>query len=225
MSELQTVSVIDPTGGDPFTITGSTTDFGVVGAIARNGGYYEPHVLRALGRVLTPESVCLDIGANIGVLSVFLSRHCPQGAVHSFEPALDNLDNLARNLELNHTTNVSTHRIALYDSVGSAELNFTADHPGGSFISATDTRGGSPETVTISTLDAWVQENDLQRLDLIKLDVEGGELRVLRGGQATLARFKPKLIVECNPIPLRRFQQATEIDLLRLLQQFYGTDI
>jgi|GEM_PF-789634 len=225
MSAPRTVQVVDPVDGSRFAIQGSPDDFGVIGAIERSEGHYEFNVLTALGRLLAEDSVCLDIGANIGVLTTFMARHCPAGRVFAFEPSADNLHHLTANLERNQATNVTVCPIGLYDKTGTLSLNYTADHPGGSFITDTAIVDGANETIEVQSLDDWAEHQRLERLDVVKLDVEGSELRVLRGGEGTLRRFRPVLVVECNPIPLRRFQNATADDLIGLLQSLYGRDI
>jgi hypothetical protein len=63
---------------------------------------------------------------------------------------------------------------------------------------------------------------DIAQVDVVKIDVEGAELRALRGAENMLRRHRPVLIVECNPLPLRRFQNATAADMIELLHEIYG---
>ena len=77
-----TVDVVDPLTRTAYPITGSGDDFGVIGALQRTGGHHDfTSSPRSDGDL--PDSVCLDIGANIGVVTVFLARHCPAGSVHA----------------------------------------------------------------------------------------------------------------------------------------------
>jgi FkbM family methyltransferase len=217
-----TVDVVDPLTRTTYPITGSGDDFGVIGALQRTGGHYEPHVLAALGRAVQPDSVCLDIGANIGVVTVFLARHCPAGSVHAFEPGATTFGYLATNIAANHLTNVASHQFGVYDRTTSLHLSVHPTHPGGAFVSETGIREGTGETIRVVALDEWVPTMGLDRVDVVKIDVEGAELRALRGAENLLRRHRPLLIVECNPLPLRRFQHATPADMIELLHEIYG---
>ncbi|MCU1376264.1 MAG: hypothetical protein JWO68_3550 [Actinomycetia bacterium] len=220
MSEV-TVAVRD-VDGETFPIIGGSADEGVLAGIRRSDGNYEPHVLRALARFLTPDAVCLDIGANIGVVAVFLGRHCPDGVVHAFEPGQETGRYLAANIAANGLENVVVHPLGLYDQDGTLVLNYNEHHPGGAFISDTEATDGDQESIAVRTLDSWAAEVGLDRLDVVKMDVEGAELRVLAGAVDTLRRFRPKLILECNPVPLRRFQGATADALVSALEAAMG---
>ena len=216
-----TVSVRDIDGAS-FPIIGGSADEGVLASIQRSDGNYEPHLLRVLGRLLQPDAVCLDIGANIGVISVFMARHCIDGVVHAFEPGQETAGYLSTNVEANGLGNVRVHRVGLYDRDGTLVLNYNEHHPGGAFISDTEASDGAPESIQVQTLDTWAAHVGLERLDVIKMDVEGAELRVLAGGRETLRRFRPVIVLECNPVPLRRFQAATADDLVAALEAATG---
>lgn len=217
-----TVDVIDPLTRTTYPITGSGDDQGVIGALQRTAGHYEGHVMLALGRALRPGSVCLDIGANVGVVTVFLARHCEGGSVHSFEPSATTFAYLTANVAANHLTNVVAHQLGVYDQTSTQHLSVHPTHPGGAFVSETGIREGAGETIDVVALDDWFLTSGLDRIDVVKIDVEGAELRVLRGGAQLLRRFRPVLIVECNPVPLRRFQDASPADMIELLHEIYG---
>jgi len=191
--------------GPPLRITGPAGDRGVIGYLARSGGAYEAGVAAALSRRLPADGVALDVGANIGVLSLLMARLCPDGRVVAFEPAADNLTYLARNVVANEVSNVVASGVALYDETGPLPFVFNEEYPAGSFV------GSAAEATTVDgmRLDDWVDANGLDRLDLVKLDVEGAEQRVLDGARTTLSRLCPDLIVEVNPVALQRFQRTS----------------
>ena len=84
-------------------------------------------------------------------------------------------------------------------------------------------REGTGETISVGVaLDEWLPTVGVDRVDVVKIDVEGAELRALRGAENLLRRHRPVLIVECNPLPLRRFQSATAADMIELLHEIYG---
>ncbi len=216
------VEVILPGGGVPLSITGSTDDFGVIGAIERAGGRYEPHVMQVLSELVHTTDVCIDIGANIGVLTLLFARLAPEGRVYAFEPGDTSFAYLSRNVADADAANVDAAQLGVYDRTGALTLQVSPSHPGGAYISQTDAHESASESVPVTRLDDWVADRDLAHVDVIKLDIEGAELRVLDGARATLERFRPVLVVECNPVALERFQKASASVLVDTLRSIYG---
>jgi FkbM family methyltransferase len=188
-----------PFPGRSFSLTGSENDAGIIGELERSGGLYQRELAALLRRRLPPDAVAVDGGAHIGVISVLLASLCPAGHVYAFEPAPETAAHLQHNLAANGITNVTVERLALYREDGEITLAFDASYPGGSHIGEGQCR------VTTARLDSWVESRGLDRLDLLKLDVEGAEPAVFDGAEETLRRFKPFTVVECNPVALPRF--------------------
>jgi hypothetical protein len=107
------------------------------------------------------------------------------------------------------------HRAALFDSDGEIGLEYNAMYPGGSHV------GSGGATVSSMRLDTWARNEGLDRLDLVKLDVEGVELAVLDGAAETLRRFRPIVVVECNPVALSRFGDTGYAVLLRRMRALF----
>lgn len=148
-------------------------------------GIWEPHLLFLFDRLLTAESVVLDIGAHIGLHSIYLSRKAH--IVHSFEPHPDTVRLLQYNLLMNQIQNVHIHALGLGDRDEIREGMFL---PGNVFDTACarfgsnvdmETKKWYPASIRVKPLDQWIKENPLHRLDLIKLDVEGFECAVIEG--------------------------------------------
>jgi len=208
-------------GGGTARMFGESRDASIIGSLASGAGDYEPELMGLLATLVTRDSVCLDIGANVGPITLGLSKLCPDGHVHSFEPAAESFAFLERNVARNGVRNVTPHRLALSDTIGQATLHYNREFAGGAFISD-HLRDGVQQVVTVTTLDAWAQSNALRRLDLMKVDVEGSESRVLIGGRATIARFRPTLVVELNPVCIKRMQRGDPREFLRRLRACYG---
>jgi FkbM family methyltransferase len=202
-------------------LTGDASDVSIVGSIGRHGGAYEPGVVAALQAMAARDWVCLDVGANVGPISLALSRACPEGTVHAFEPAAESYRYLLRNVSINSAANLRAHHLALLDEPGEVTVNYNHESSGAAFISRY-LADGIQQTTQATTLDEWAAAEGLTRLDLVKIDVEGSEERVLEGGRATIARFRPLLVVELNPITMRRMQHREPRDLYRRLQSLYG---
>lgn len=151
-------------------------------------------------RLLPAGGVFLDIGSNFGWYALTLARTVgPTGQVHAFEPNPPTFAQLRAHVDLNDLGEViRTVPQALSDRPGRASLITRDDNTGAARLDCAE--GDADEgVVTVSTLDEYAARSNLGRVDLIKLDVEGNEPRVLRGGEETLARFQPPLLVEVNP--------------------------
>ncbi len=149
----------------------------------------------------------VDVGANVGLYTVTLSRLVgDSGKVYSFEPfpeTLETLTNVIRRLSLK---NVVTRGCAVSDSVGQGTMEVPLYEEGGENLYQARLATGRPTThrrcvVEICTLDSLFGTPDIDRIDFIKIDVEGHELQVIQGGRRVLGRFKPSLLVEISGNP------------------------
>jgi FkbM family methyltransferase len=139
-------------------------------------------------RLIAPGDTVIDVGANLGfwVLGAAL-RAGPQGRVHAFEPVAANLERLRLNAAANGISWVQSHALALGDREG--EVSFlppASTHSGRGRV--TDTEEGGTIRVPATTLDAFCAAGALDAVHFVKVDVEGAELAVLRGGADLLAR-------------------------------------
>jgi FkbM family methyltransferase len=204
-----------PFGQRSFKITGDDRDAGVVGEIDRSGGRYQNEFGLFARRILEPDSVVVDGGAHIGVLTLLLASLCPAGHVYAFEPAAANRRHLDANLVANEVTNVTVEEAALYGSDGDVVFDSNSAYPAGSHIGTTGT------TVAAVRVDTWARKNGIERLDLLKLDVEGSEVGVLGGAEQTIRRFRPTTVIECNPVALRRFGGGSHHDLVSAMKALF----
>jgi FkbM family methyltransferase len=142
--------------------------------------------------------VFVDIGANIGVYSLIASTLVePDGSVIAIEPGTDSVRRLRHNVELNNNASIRIVNKALADEDGVTQLYHTGDGPSAFSLVAVDQSSDSEE-VEVTTLDHLVRELNLDRLDCLKIDVEGFEPLVLRGAVESIRRFHPKIIFEIN---------------------------
>jgi|GEM_PF-1105822 len=147
-----------------------------------------------------PQSVAIDIGANIGLVSIPLGRHLKSlgGRLLSVEPVANNAKRLRGNVRLNDMQEMAAVvECALSDSAGAMEIG--RERGGGAQTGNAVLRPGGDNwtaplewtTVEVRRLDDVVVEQNLPRVDFIKIDVEGAELCVLRGGMQSISRFRP----------------------------------
>jgi len=131
--------------------------------------------------------IVFDISAYVGDTPLWFSKAVgPQGKVYAFETEPSNFAKLKANLERNKITNVIPLQLALSKTEGQMQV---ASAAGSSVI----TQAGT--SVKVTTIDNFVEANKLPRVDFIKMDVEGHELKVLEGAHETIQAFKPSLVL------------------------------
>ncbi|HMK23989.1 MAG TPA: FkbM family methyltransferase [Terriglobales bacterium] len=183
-------------------------------------GRYEPNEFLWLERVLKPGMTFVDVGANLGLYALFASRRVSEtGRVIAIEPSRREMDRLRTNIERNSLRNVSLLPVALSDQAAEVDLSVAvASHAGhntlGSF--GYNTQLERRETVQALSLDEVIESAKLQRVDVIKMDIEGSELAALRGASGTLTQYHPTLLMELSDRALKH-QGATSADVRSLL--------
>jgi FkbM family methyltransferase len=180
---------------------------------------FEPVELELLRQHIRPDDICIDVGANIGIFTVLMARWAPQGHVHAFEPMEHSASVLRLNLELNAIANATLHTAVLSDQVGEVSFAVATD---GAYSSMRHTaRKAQQATVTVQSnrLDAFIAT--LERPPgVLKIDVEGAELLVLRGGAEILRdeRRRPRLILAEAHEPNSRAYGTTPEDVVALMR-------
>jgi FkbM family methyltransferase len=167
-------------------------------------GVMEPGLVRRLQELLQPGMVFVDIGANIGVMTLHAAvRVAPNGKVHSFEPTPRTFQILRDNIQVNGLLEsglIELHCAAVSDVVGEAKLSVYCDDSGHNtlFGSASDSR----VAVNTVTLDSVLAHT---RVDLVKIDAEGAEPLILRGMRNILdTNTQMVILLEFAPTNLRR---------------------
>jgi FkbM family methyltransferase len=157
----------------------------------------ENHTYRNALNALPKGSVIVDIGANIGATTALAHRLANPAAIYCIEPSPRAFACLTAMIKANGFDNCHAIPAAIGAERGSALLDETSTLA----LSALSTDGqGVP--VEVRTLDDIAAEIGLDRLDLLKIDVEGSELNALKGGLATTRRFDPCVYLEFNSLTL-----------------------
>lgn len=177
-------------------------------------GRYEPHLLDFLLDVVRPGWHVIDVGANVGFYAVALGRRLREsgGQIYAFEPVAANAERLRENLALNGLAEtVKVFRLALGEQPGTVELRLEDGAGTGNAVAFPPGESGRPDDVArLDTLDAVAARERIPACHLLKLDVEGYELAVLRGARHVLAEHRPLVLAELNAHWMARFGWSLE---------------
>jgi FkbM family methyltransferase len=171
-------------------------------------GIYDWPMGRMMKAYIPDGGTCWDIGTERGWFTLLMGTLVgPKGRVDSFEAFPPNFRKLQRNVELNALSWVRSYNLAVSDRSG--QLYFVppsdevmhhaqsmADCDGVGYL--TDKPGPGTLQIDAITLDEHARKNALERLDMIKIDIEGAEVAALRGAGETIRRFMPAIAVEYN---------------------------
>ncbi|UPG89258.1 FkbM family methyltransferase [Luteibacter aegosomaticola] len=185
--------------------------------------------LRAAGADFEPEMIALfrhfakgtvlDVGANIGFTALAFAQMAD--VVHCFEPSPSTFRFLTGNTAGQHK--LCLHQFGLGDAPGKFELTFSPFTRAGGFVSnqTQACEGHIHEEIEVRRLDDVATSLDLAGLDFVKIDVEGFESHVLRGGIRTIHRYKPVVVLELNHWCLNAFQRTSVPEFLDYLRGIF----
>ena len=179
--------------------------------LGRDG--FEPPMTQMFSTLIRPDFRILDVGANIGCTSLLFSDLGQQ--VISFEPLDRTYDLLQKNISRSNKNNIKTLPFALGDENKEAEIYFTDVNRSTAFILDRTSRDDSEiASIKVKRLDDLFPEIGMDRLDFIKIDVEGYELRVLKGAKKTIQQYRPIVQMEFNSWTLDVYQRICLPDFI-----------
>ena len=167
--------------------------------------------------LLADDAVVLDVGASLGLLSIAFAFLAPRGRVVAIEASPPTYEHLVGNVARAGVANVETMNVAVDEVPGTLEFFASPWFSAGSFVKkatfgAALHQGSTP--VPAEPIDAIVERLGLERLDFVKVDVEGHELPALRGASETLRRFEPDVVVEMNLFTITSLANTMPTDFL-----------
>ncbi|SFF74226.1 methyltransferase, FkbM family [Salegentibacter agarivorans] len=166
-----------------WSIFSSTPLYFITKEIERYEKYYK------IGR----DDTVIDAGAFNGILSLVYAEKAKSGKVFSFEPDRKNLQGLDENLNLNgNPKNIQLIKEGLWSYRGEIKFYEAGSVASSSFYKAEDSQ---ENIISVTSLDNFVEENNIKKIDFIKMDVEGAELNILKGARKMLSNFKPNLSI------------------------------
>lgn len=162
---------------------------------------------------LQPGDVLFDIGANVGFFTVISARLVgQQGHIYAFEPEAENVAAIRHNVVLNGFGNVTVIDSAVSDKSGQGEL-LVAHYSGGSALSTVDTPPPDlKETRVVETvsIDELMDNESLSRPKIVKIDVEGAELTVMKGMVETMRQYRPIILYEIDDADAAEFERKAQ---------------
>ncbi len=165
-------------------------------------------------------SIVLDVGANIGFVSAVFSIANPDGQVYAIEPGPQNYQYLSENIRNNSLKNVTPVNVAFSDVAGYQGFH---ENSAWGYLDGSLSQESKFGSAKVATLDEFVIENRLPSVDLVKIDVEGFEVRVFAGMKETIARFNPKIIFEFNTFCMLTQGKADPIDFMNSISSMFQT--
>lgn len=185
-------------------------------------GIYEPDSIAIFNEFIKKGDVCLDIGANVGALSLAMAQLVGNaGKVYSFEPGPTTYERLDYNIKLNKKFNniIHTFNIGISDRERLMFWEEDINHPGNAMLQ----NFGKIEVPVVS-IDEFFKNHFLSQLNFVKIDVEGMELEVLRGGTQTWKKHKPIFYFETlEPFRYRENGTSDRRDCFKEIESFFKT--
>jgi FkbM family methyltransferase len=171
-----------------------------IGSVIKLGNVWEPHLHRVFEKYVNKDSIVLEGGCHIGTHSIKLSKLSKE--LICFEPLKQSNDLLKKNLLLNDCNNVTVYNAGISDTISKTKFAWLPfgniggsglhDNPMGIFGNGILDSDESYE-VDLKSIDCL----SLEKLDFIKLDVEGYETKAVNGGIDTIAKCRPVIVLEC----------------------------
>ena len=162
-------------------------------------GHCEPVITCLIKSIVKPGDLCLDIGANIGAVSLVMSFAAgPNGKVIAIEPHPRMVERMKANVDLNRLDNISIMPVALSNTVGSTVLYTAEENDCNQGRSSLNCSQGINKKITVEVINGKMLQNEFgnQMCKFIKIDVEGHDFIVLQELSNIIAKHRPHLIFE-----------------------------
>ncbi|WP_123909724.1 FkbM family methyltransferase [Chryseobacterium sp. G0162] len=180
-------------------------------------GDYEKNEIDYLYSVLQDGDTFIDVGGNIGLFSLNASRIIGNnGHVYAFEAFNPNYKKFSQHLSINNFKNVTLEHLAVADKNDYIEILYNESYGNVGMASLYLEDFTAKEKVKSVILDDYVRNQKITKINLIKIDIEGGEFSALQGMHEILTHYQPKIIIEINNIALKNSNHSEE-ELIHLL--------
>lgn len=189
---------------------------------------FEPEDSQFFREAIRPTDICFDVGGNVGFFAMLMAHRAAQGQVHVFEPIPLNAALIKTNAELNGFTNLHVHNVAVGDKECTVQFSISIDSAYSS-MKATGRRDEERSLeVPMRSLDKYVDDAGIARVDIMKVDVEGAEGMVIEGASKLLsdAERRPRLVLlELFEPNLKPFETSVERIVNRMIEFGYTPQV
>jgi FkbM family methyltransferase len=185
---------------------------GIIEELILKEGSYEGDLITFADHFIEENTIIIDVGANIGFESLYFARKYPDNLVYSYEPTAIAYKCLSKSKAINNLENLKIFKLGVGEKSGQVEIHAATKGTYNKGLASIDSNFDldntfTKETIDIITLDDHVKEN--RRVSLIKIDVQGYEMKVLEGAVSLIEKDKPVIIYEhfegyySDPLKLR----------------------
>ena len=190
------------------------------------GVEFEPHTVALLDSLCDVDSNIIDVGANIGLTSLAMTRTSPKGQIRAVEPVADAYKHLQANIELSQAINVSCFNFAAGRESSRVKMFVDDSNLASAFV--TERNVTDEAAIDMRSLDDAFPGMDMGSVDFIKIDVEGFELEVLAGAVKLVSENRPRVLLEMNHWCLNVFHRISIPDfhdaLMSVFPVVYAVD-
>lgn len=172
-------------------------------------GNYEKNISLLWQRFVKTDSIVLDIGANIGYFSLLAAGLSIKGQVYSFEPVAFIREQLLKNISLNQLLNIQVFPFCVSNENVLTTI-FIADRTniGMSGLRMPENFSGVSENIHSIIIDEWIEVAAIKKVNLIKIDIEGAEIKALEGMRIVLEKHRPVVFIEVIASLLAKFDNS-----------------
>lgn len=162
-----------------------------------NAGYFEKDSTLLCTKLVNKGDVILDVGANTGYYTLLFAKLVgEEGSVYAFEPTSYYMNTLKKNVEANSYANIHLNQFGLSNE--DAEMEISIGNSSATLHWVENETPKGTEKITLKPLDEFVTSEKIDRLDFIKIDIDGHEPLFFQGAKETLSRFNPTILLEVN---------------------------
>jgi FkbM family methyltransferase len=176
-------------------------------------GYYEKPETDMWVKLCKNSRIIVDIGANVGYYSILAAKSTRDrnNIIYAFEPVKHTFSSLKKNIGLNNLSTIKPFNLALSEEEGQLQIHVNAKENWGlSSVHRQMDELGSIELSNAVNFDSFYNKMDSHSIDLIKIDVEGHELHILKGMEKSIDKYKPIVLVEVNDTVLKHTSTTKE---------------
>jgi len=183
-------------------------------------GNHDPLTTEIILDELSEGMICIDIGSNIGYYALLESKKIGKnGNVLAIEPSPENFSTLVYNIKLQNDQNINAFNFAIGDKNDEIEFLISKKSNWSKVKDENDIIESEDKIIKIplKTLNSFVKDNQLEKIDLLRMDVEGYENNIIDGAIEVLTKFKPKIMVEIHKMIMGKKKTREILEKLKKL--------